>query len=64
MTASPPSLGIGFSFILLFSGLSIAPSFFANFIVRGVITNAVINASKNAIDMSPHINFTSFIILV
>ena len=59
MTAIPPSLGIGLKLILLFPGLSIAPNLLDNLIVYGVITNAVTNANRNAIDISPHIGFTS-----
>ena len=56
ITASPPSLGMAVVFTLLSSfGLSTAPIFFAYRIVCGVITKAVIKASRKAIAISPHI---------
>lgn len=56
ITAGPPNLGIALLCVLLSSfGMSTAPTFFASFMVYGVVTNATTNASTNAIAMSPHI---------
>ena len=55
ITAIPPSLGIGFLCTFLFSGMSNAPTFFANLIVYGVITKLVSTANTNAIITLLHI---------
>ena len=56
ITAGPPNFGIDLLCALLSSfGISIAPIFFAIFIVYGVVTNVTTNASINAIAMFPHI---------
>ena len=56
ITAGPPNLGLDLLCALLSSfGISIAPIFFAIFIVYGVVTNVTTNASINAIAIFPHI---------
>lgn len=58
ITAGPPNLGIAFLCALLSSfGISTAPTFFAIFIIYGVVTNVTTNARINAIAISPHIMF-------